>query len=352
MPEKTGTRMAWLDVLKLMAVMFVYIGHRGTSVGRWYDFVWFFEVPLLFFCSGVVHKDTDSVWPFVRKKACGLLVPYLFFLALQFARIVLTERPSANELLRFLIFGTLGFKQFPYVDFLWFLPALFSLSVVAWLMHRAIRNEPVRLLACLVISCLSGLYLDSRVDLPLSANRALTFLVYYEGGFFLHRVYRGRVRTAFRWGGWIFLAHALVVYRRGTALITGLPFAPLSYVAGELEVFSLILGMVYVAKAIQPCTILARAGRETLFLYGNEALVKIVYDYICVMLGLPGAVNGEWIALINTALMIVLVLKWFIPLEKPVLQGLTDRAGRLLTRCGDAAGEIGARMTRERRKDK
>lgn len=325
-------RIAWLDILKLIGILFVYIGHRGTSVGRWFPFVWSVEIPLLFFCSGVIHKDEEGILPYIKRKILCLMVPYYFFLLLCLGKTILLESFTRQDILRFLFYGILGCKEFPFVDFLWFFPALCAMSIIARVLHRFIPDTRIRLPLVVVISFLSGQYLVGYTHIPMSVNLSLVYLVYYEVGFLLHSVYRGRLRSAFQYGGWTLLVYAVIVYRSGSHLIPYSSFAPLSFLTSSLETFALILSLVYAAKTLEGCPFFARLGKHTLYYYGNELMIKTIFSYLCIMLGLSCDVYGEMIALINSALLIVLVYKILIPLEQPILEKMTSAAERLLDR--------------------
>ena len=325
-------RIAWLDILKLLGIMSVYIGHQGPGVGRLYPFVWNFEIPLLFFCSGVIHKDREAILPYIKRKALCLMVPYYFFLLLCLGKTLLLETVTRKDILWFFIYGILGCKEFPFVDFLWFFPALFAMSIIARWLHILIPDTRIRFPVCLVLSYLAGIYLAEFKHVPLSLNLSLVYLMYYEAGFALHSIYRGKLRLAFRAGGWLFIVYAAVVYRLGSRLIPPSPNPVLSFFTGTCGTFFLILAFIYMAKALQGCSFFARLGKHTLYYYGNELLIKTIFSYLCIMLGLSYEVHGEMIAIINSALLVFLVYKVMIPLEQPILNKMVTAADKILSR--------------------
>lgn len=90
-------REAWPDAVKLVACVFVVLGHFTQSMvksgimhdGSLYDWfqatIYSFHVPLFFICSGYLYQRYSRVDSFdswrqnVRKKALALGVPYVFF---------------------------------------------------------------------------------------------------------------------------------------------------------------------------------------------------------------------------------------------------------------------------------
>ena len=71
-------RILWVDVAKAIGIYFIVLGHVLTTgtLRRW---IFAFHVPLFFFLAGVTLK-TNSTWmDFVKKKAKGLLIPYISF---------------------------------------------------------------------------------------------------------------------------------------------------------------------------------------------------------------------------------------------------------------------------------
>ena len=99
MSEKTAvkTREKWVDDVKVIACIFVALGHFFQSMTKanilpendlykWFNTtIYYFHVPLFFICSGYLYQKYSKVNDFkswkknVAKKALALGVPYVIF---------------------------------------------------------------------------------------------------------------------------------------------------------------------------------------------------------------------------------------------------------------------------------
>lgn len=72
-------RVAWVDTLRFLGMLAVYIGHFGEIGGRLYQFVFIYHVPLFFFAAGFFARRDEPLplmaWRYTRR----LLAPYIFF---------------------------------------------------------------------------------------------------------------------------------------------------------------------------------------------------------------------------------------------------------------------------------
>ena len=99
MSEKTAvkTREKWVDDVKVIACIFVVLGHFFQSMTKanilpendlyqWFNTtIYYFHVPLFFICSGYLYQKYSKVSDFINwkknviKKALALGVPYVTF---------------------------------------------------------------------------------------------------------------------------------------------------------------------------------------------------------------------------------------------------------------------------------
>lgn len=325
--NKEYNRIAWLDVLKLIGVLLVYIGHLGENAGKLFFFVWSFHVPLLFFCSGYVHNDMDSFLHFCRKKIARVLAPYYFFILLCLAKQVFIETTTVSELGWFLINSLFGTKELQYAQPLWFLPALFSMSLITKGIHSIIPNPIARLCVAVVLSAAANLFLLNYDWLPFCINYSLAFLVYYEFGFFLNRISE-KMLPVFKYSALLFLVYAGVYYvHKGPFVVSSNSLA--NYFIGLFNTLALVIAFVFLAKLLSGSRSLAEMGQETLYMLGNEILVKTVFSYIFLMLGLNNGIYGEMEAVIFCIVLIVFVYKVLIPIEKPIIDRFVSAAYKM-----------------------
>lgn len=74
MPEEARKkRYEWLDVLKFMGMLEIYIAHMGTVSGKLLPLMFVFNVQLFFFMSGLFYRPPQ------KGQLRGYLVPYFLF---------------------------------------------------------------------------------------------------------------------------------------------------------------------------------------------------------------------------------------------------------------------------------
>lgn len=82
MPEEARKkRYEWLDVLKFMGMLEIYIAHMGTVSGKLLPLMFVFNVQLFFFMSGLFYRPPQKgqLRGYLVDKVCGILVPYFLF---------------------------------------------------------------------------------------------------------------------------------------------------------------------------------------------------------------------------------------------------------------------------------
>lgn len=130
-------RIEWIDAARGIGILMVMLGH--TYVDAKYIF-WFyaFHMALFFFLSGCTFRLHTDVRSFLKKKACGLLIPYVFFAVLITAYNWVSAVTHSNT---FNLQDTVlcYFLQIRYTH-LWFLPCLFLAELGMWFISRFYRG--------------------------------------------------------------------------------------------------------------------------------------------------------------------------------------------------------------------
>lgn len=165
-------RLLWLDVLKGWGICFIVLGHifgAGVHLSTGdtqkvcalaYKYFYAFHVPLFFFVAGITFRRCD--WQdFLRRKAQRLLLPYFIigFVSLivywglhDVGKMILqlndttgfyTQKATYASIGGYILTLVSGFSYGPMFapnSVLWFIPALFSLEVIAQLFVRKELN--------------------------------------------------------------------------------------------------------------------------------------------------------------------------------------------------------------------
>lgn len=145
-------------ILTLFAMTLVVIGHSDITPdfkNLWiYKWVYSFHMPLFFFISGFLFCLTmpsgrlkaTSMGSFIKKKAIRLLIPFLFINTIIFivkstfiSDVTLMQHPVSLNL-KSMIDATFFYPM----GFMWFLPALFSIFVIAFPLCKTLKTNNIK----------------------------------------------------------------------------------------------------------------------------------------------------------------------------------------------------------------
>lgn len=210
-------RISWIDICRGIAILFVMYAHMLPGDSYRYLF-YAFHMPLFFFLSGIVFKDTfKSVWSVASKSFKTIMIPYFLFAVLTYFFWFIKEPTTHNTANEFLkqIYGILygnGNNGYLYFNVaLWFLPCLFAVRVGFAMLLRISKSTKV-ILAVLFLSSLIGYLLSSfyqGIKLPLGIETALSAIVFFGIGFLAKRY--EKIFTVLKSKGFLFFSVGLLV---------------------------------------------------------------------------------------------------------------------------------------------
>lgn len=152
-------RNATVDIARGIGIILVVLGHNWTVLqdkGELFRVIYSFHLPLFFFLSGVLLKDSAPLGPFALSRADALLKPYFVVLVLLGVAHMLAPRAfpvtATTPLAYFsgVLYGTTSTVAWTP---LWFLPHLFVASLVAMAILRATRALENRTAWLFLITC-------------------------------------------------------------------------------------------------------------------------------------------------------------------------------------------------------
>lgn len=164
----------------------VILGH--LELGRFSDWIYTFHMPLFFFLSGCLLKETDAFLRFLQKKIRGILIPYfsictilnLYFIA----EDLILGRFSGSTAAGYFISM---FVQKRYTV-LWFLTVLFLVNIGFYLLTRLTKKGPVLPLAAAAAGVIGILYYRTgRTWLPWNLDACATAAVPFAAGILYRR---------------------------------------------------------------------------------------------------------------------------------------------------------------------
>ncbi len=218
-------RILYLDVARGLGCLLVVLGHNDLVAGQRgvpFAVIFSFHVPLFFFLSGLFLKVDLPLGELARKRADSLLKPFFVtFLLLAIDDVLLQSRVEPLEYLKGVLYA--NGLTIPWTP-LWFLPHLWLLSVVAWLVCRRTRIDQwplfpqlVALFGAVVLGAsFVEVFLDFRLQvadaewvlqgLPFSIDLVLLSGAYFVAGY----VMRQEVRASLRFKPWVTLLVGLL----------------------------------------------------------------------------------------------------------------------------------------------
>lgn len=343
-------RVEWIDVLKLLGITAVFCGHLGRETGGLYDFVFLYHVPLFFFASGIFAGNSEALglWQAVRKRFRQIMLPYLFFVMISMVVILLTTEENIYVYMGYGKQFIFGIRNQLYASSLWFFPCIFCMSVLFDMLRRIFRKDILLLPVSAAIYCMTIFLLPNKPDVTPSwifnIDSALYYLIYYTAGFLL----RGKLQEewqdcsvrgkAVRLACAVLLTgYAVLVYTRkdvlAQAVYRTLPGADVVYpvIRGLL----LILFHVVLAKVLTGIGNLHAVGAQTMWLCGNEFIVKKIFTAAAGIVGVQAEIRSALAAVLYACILIGFIYKVLLPMEKKVYHRLLEYTG---LKPGETAG--------------
>lgn len=330
-------RIAWVDNLKFLGIFAIYLGHFGGAAGYAYPFVFLYHVPLFFFVSGffALKNNNQTYMSYVIKKVKQLIIPYLFFSLLSIIILTLTNNSSVPEvkvMLKQMIFGV---RNNLFAGSLWFLPCLFIIEIGFEFLRRLLKNKYFILIICTMLFVLAERYLPHRPIMTpkwfFNIDSALYYIVYYAIGAvtfpFIRKAVEDFKNIPFIIKSLISICIALFFIETAylffnidpiLKLTKGTPF--LFYPI--IQALIIIVTNIVAAKYLSDFKLMNRVGQETLYLCGNETIIKTLVPQTLSAFGL----NLEWHTPLGSIIIALslLYLAYYtvIPFEKRIYKRL------------------------------
>ena len=333
-------RIAWIDIVKLLGIIAIFCGHLGTGTGNLYDFVFLYHVPLFFFVSGIfaVRLESLSFKEALKKRFEQIIVPYIFFVMITMFVIVMTNENDFITYLKYLKQFIWGIRNRMYANSLWFFSCLFCVSVLFEALRRLLKRKSLILPAVICIYVLSVTVFPNRPDRQPSVffniDSACFYLIYYSFGYLASELLQKPMSEM--GGGWqkaVSLAGIVVLVCYAVSIYTGddiiaqliyhrLPVA--SEVYNIIRTMLLILLNLLAAHLLAGFDGLAKAGTQTLWLCGNEFIVRQIFTAAAGIFGWEITISSAFAAVIYAIFMIIFIIRVLMPIEMRLYRKYID----------------------------
>lgn len=341
-PIRQNPRYAWVDVLKFFGIFSIYVGHLGTAAGQMYPFVFQFHVALFFLASGFFapKSEEQALMPFILKKFTQIMVPYFAFSVINIFINTLTWGVGVRGFAKLILAMVMGVRSQTVAAALWFLPCLFVVSLLYYVLKRLLHRRGLVLLVCL------ALYVITEIGIPYrpvgeprmfwGIDSALCYVLYYALGAVAFPFLRDfKLQACALWQklllGAAFVAagaFACIVYFKGASFpLQILPFElpkvlTLFYSAFLACLFSFLFCVL--SHMFAGVSTFAAIGRSTLVLCGTEGIVKEIFKGLLRLVGLELQLNTQFAAFLYVCILLLASTYIFVPWIRknaPVLAG-------------------------------
>lgn len=337
-------RIAWIDIVKLLAIIAVFCGHFGPETGNLYLFVFQYHVPLFFFVSGIFagHLEQLSFRKAVKKRFEQIIVPYIFLVMMTMIVIIVTQENDFITYLKYLKQFFWGIRNRMYAPALWFFSCLFCTSILFEVLRRLLRHKTLLFAAAICIYVLSVTVFPNRPSAQPSwffnVDSACYYLLYYTFGYLGSERLQKTKRDS-NGEGWgrkivslmgiaVLVCYTVLVYIGEDMDIASKTIYRILPAANEIypivRTMLLILFHLILAQLLAGFGKLADAGTQTLWLCGNEFIVKQIFNAAVSIVGLQIAITSALGALVYAAALTAFIIKVLMPIEMKLYRKYID----------------------------
>ncbi len=333
-------RVEWIDIAKLFGMIAIYLGHFGEQAGAAYGFVFAFHVPFFFFLSGCMntYDREEHIGKFILKRARRILLPFYGFALVSIPPKMYTQGKAhlfdhIGEYLMQILMGAIRNRFFALA--LWFLTCLFVMEV----MFKAIKYTKRKVLfflipmLCFLVTTYGfkpGPFADPR--LPYNVDSALYYMIFYAIGYltypYLIRLFQLDTKTK----KILFLVIYMLTFAYSAGVLFGMDLLSWPYIQNDNVILFLVavkailisMAVLMSARLLVKVPQLAHMGRKTLFLCGNEYIMKFLVPGVAGKFGFEIRLFHPLVALLYTVFLIVLCVYIVIPAEEWMLKMAAD----------------------------
>lgn len=180
-------RIEYIDLTKGICIFLVVLNHESHYYQTKYPFQEIFNsfrLPLYFILSGLFFKMYGSFFDFCIRKTNKLLIPFVSFFILTYLiqNWIFTGEIGGVFFLRELLLH----ERLPYNYAIWFLPCLFEVNVLFYLLQRLFTTKLLCVLSVIIGIC--GILLNTfNINLPLWIDNSMMYVPFLLFGHLLNQ---------------------------------------------------------------------------------------------------------------------------------------------------------------------
>lgn len=326
-------RIDWIDIAKCFGIYAIYLGHFKKLAGLSYEFVFKYHVALFFLISGLCENFNyeNNIKKFLNKKVRNILIPFAFFAMISiviFWSLYNTTLYYIFEQIVFILKGCIRNDFFAYS--LWFLTCLFMLELLFFFIKK-IKVKWIIFLISLFCFIIANTIITPIIEPKLWYNidSALYYMIFFTIGYiafpYINRLFESKNKisnTIICITGVISLGYSILLYFN-IDVLNLIPFEPSIKLFIPIIRALIIIWLVFIlSRFIIKNRYLKNIGENTLYLCGSEWITKTLFSLILVIFGLQINDFNPIIIHIYTLLLLVITNKFFVPVEKKIINSI------------------------------
>lgn len=324
-------RINWIDVAKFWGMFLIYIGHFGSTSGLIYEWAFTFHVPLFFFLSGCLKNYNTGHK--IGHKFNTIIIPYFFFGLLIVVYDALNNSSLYNLLpqIKCLLKGSIR-NSCVLSGQLWFLTCLFVIEIFFSIIIKITKSRAGVFLISLVLVVYYVYGIKTKLVWWWNLDSACYFLIFYCIGWitfpYINKLFDTNNKVVRLTGDIIFIFALFFSARLFFGVNLLLRIRTINRITEVIYIiiFPLIsiVVMVYFSQWMSKVTFLRNIGKNSLYLCGNENLIKSLFPLALSMFGLNINLTTPIQVYIYTFILLIVTNYVLIPIEKPVLDKIKD----------------------------
>lgn len=318
-------RIKWIDVLKGLAIIVIYIGCFGSEAGKTYDFISTHHAALFFCILGLVENfnKEENILRYAIKKVKTVLIPcyVLAYLVVMIVTIQYEYGWDFIEKMNAII--AKGFIRNTFAaDSLWYLTCLFSIQLIFFVIKK-IKYKWLIFVICLGLHCCNALWINS-IEYPhwyFNIDSALYYMIFYAAGYLvfpyvvkLFELDTRKKKFIFVITGGFSLIYSIGIYF-GVDIFSRLP--SFVWVFTSILKTGIIIWLYFVcARLMQEVKFFADIGKNMLYLCGSEYILKVLISTVLSIFGISIATNSPIQIFMYIGILVFVGNKYLVPVEE------------------------------------
>lgn len=327
-------RVEWVDIFKLLGILAIFCGHLGKGGEKLHDFVFCYHVPLFFFASGIFAGNLEGLRfkDAVIKRFRQIMVPYIFLVIINMIVIIITSDNDFITYLKYVKQFIWGIRNQMPASSLWFFSCIFCTGILFEVLRRLLKKSGLILLASAALYVISITLFPNNPGVQPSwiwnIDSACFYLIYYALGYALHTRLLAEPKAMdkkraffFMVGTALLAGYVLSIYLQEDVIAQFLYRIPrMDMIYPLLRTMLIIIFNLILAKILGSFHFLSYMGAQTLWLCGNEIVVKKLLNAAVEIIGLQIEITSPLSVIVYASIMAVVIIKVLMPIEKKLYQ--------------------------------